>query len=79
MDVIKRASVLGERHPKMRTVPAFHGFSRATAISSSLIAVVPSTEYRIEKIYPGDVTAPSTSGFVPTITCNDFVFFAGIC
>ena len=47
------------------------------AISSSLIAVVPGSEYEVQKIYPKDVTASASSGFVPTIVCNEFVFVAG--
>jgi enamine deaminase RidA (YjgF/YER057c/UK114 family) len=74
---LARRAEFGDYIPPSTSVIMQRCFSRATAISSSLIAVVPSTEYRIEKIYPGDVTAPSTSGFVPTITCNDFVFVAG--
>jgi enamine deaminase RidA (YjgF/YER057c/UK114 family) len=42
-----------------------------------LIAVVPSPEYEIRKVYPKDVTASASSGFVPAVVCNDFVFVAG--
>ena len=52
-------------------------FGTESGISSSLIAVVPSPEYEIRKVYPADVTASASSGFVPTIVCNDFVFVAG--
>ena len=52
-------------------------FGGESGISSSLIAVVPSPEYEIRKVYPADVTASASSGFVPTIVCNDFVFVAG--
>ena len=41
------------------------------------IAVVPSTEYEIRKVYPQDVTASASSGFVPAVVCDDFVFVAG--
>jgi enamine deaminase RidA (YjgF/YER057c/UK114 family) len=52
-------------------------FGAESGISTSLIAVVPSPEYEIRKVYPKDVTASASSGFVPTIICNDFVFVAG--
>jgi enamine deaminase RidA (YjgF/YER057c/UK114 family) len=51
--------------------------NRAMSISTSMMAVVPSAGYQIERIYLGDVTAPASSGYVPTITCNDFIFVAG--
>jgi enamine deaminase RidA (YjgF/YER057c/UK114 family) len=52
-------------------------FGAQTGISTSLMAVVPSREYEIQRVYPKDVTASASSGFVPTIICNDFVFVAG--
>jgi enamine deaminase RidA (YjgF/YER057c/UK114 family) len=74
---LARRAEFGDYIPPSTSVIMQRCFSRATAISSSLIAVVPSPEYRIDKIHPSDVTAPSTSGFVPTVTCNDLVFVAG--
>jgi len=44
-------------------------------ISASLIAVMPGHEIR--KIYPPGVGSAPTSGFVPAVVCDDFVFVAG--
>ena len=52
-------------------------FGADTTISSSLIAVVPGPDYEIRKIHPAGVASAPTSGFVPTVVCNDFVFVAG--
>ena len=42
-----------------------------------LIAVAPSAEYEVRKVYPANVTASASSGFVPAVVCDDFVFVAG--
>jgi hypothetical protein len=52
-------------------------FGGDSGVSTSLIAVVRSGEYQIQKIYPRDVTASASSGFVPTVICDEFVFVAG--
>jgi enamine deaminase RidA (YjgF/YER057c/UK114 family) len=52
-------------------------FGAESGISTSLIAVMPGSAYEIRKVYPKDVTASASSGFVPTIICDDFVFVAG--
>lgn len=74
---LARRAAFGSYIPPSTSVIMQRCFSRATAISASMMAVVPSADYTIERIYPADVTAPSSSGFVPAITCNDFVFVAG--
>ena len=52
-------------------------FSARSTISTSLIAVVPEAGYEIRKVYPPGVASAPTSGFVPAVVCNDFVFVAG--
>jgi enamine deaminase RidA (YjgF/YER057c/UK114 family) len=74
---LARRAEFGDYIPPSTSVIMQRCFSQATAISTSMMAVVPGADYTIEKIYPNDVTAPSSSGFVPAITCNDFVFIAG--
>jgi enamine deaminase RidA (YjgF/YER057c/UK114 family) len=74
---LARRAEFGGYIPLSTSVIMQRCFSRAMAISTSMMAVVPSPDYAIEKIYPADVTAPPSSGFVPAITCNDFVFVAG--
>jgi enamine deaminase RidA (YjgF/YER057c/UK114 family) len=52
-------------------------FGGGSTISTSLIAVVPEAGYDINKIYPPGVASSPTSGFVPAVICNEFVFVAG--
>jgi enamine deaminase RidA (YjgF/YER057c/UK114 family) len=52
-------------------------FAAETTISTSLIAVMPEAGYEIRKIHPPGVASAPTSGFVPAVVCNDFVFVAG--
>jgi enamine deaminase RidA (YjgF/YER057c/UK114 family) len=52
-------------------------FSAQSTISTSLIAVMPEPGYEIRKIHPPGVASAPTSGFVPAVVCNDFVFVAG--
>ena len=52
-------------------------FAAETTISTSLIAVLPEPGYEIRKFYPSGVASAPTSGFVPAVVCNDFVFVAG--
>ena len=74
---LARRAAFGDYIPPSTSVIMESCFGADSGISSSLIAVVPSPEYDIRKIYPAGVTASASSGFVPTVVCNDFVFVAG--
>jgi enamine deaminase RidA (YjgF/YER057c/UK114 family) len=74
---LARRAAFGDYIPPSTSVVMERCFGGESGISASLIAVMPSREYEIQKIYPKDVTAAATSGFVPAIVCNDFVFVAG--
>ena len=74
---LARRAAFGDYIPPSTSVVMERCFGAESGISSSLLAVVPSTEYEIHKVYPKDVTASTSSGFVPTVVCNDFVFVAG--
>jgi enamine deaminase RidA (YjgF/YER057c/UK114 family) len=52
-------------------------FCAEATISTSLIAVMPEPGYEIRKVHPPGVASAPTSGFVPAVVCNDFVFVAG--
>jgi enamine deaminase RidA (YjgF/YER057c/UK114 family) len=52
-------------------------FAAESTISTSLIAVVPGAGREIRKIHPPGVASAPTSGFVPAVVCDDFVFVAG--
>jgi enamine deaminase RidA (YjgF/YER057c/UK114 family) len=52
-------------------------FAADATISTSLIAVVPGAGRDIRKIHPPGVASAPTSGFVPAVVCDEFVFVAG--
>jgi enamine deaminase RidA (YjgF/YER057c/UK114 family) len=74
---LARRAAFGDYIPPSTSVIMERCFGGESGISTSLIAVVPSPEYEIRKVYPKAVTASASSGFVPTVVCNDFVFVAG--
>ena len=74
---LARRAAFDDYIPPSTSVIMEQCFGAESGISTSLIAVVPSTEYEIRKIYPHDVTASATSGFVPAVVCDEFVFIAG--
>jgi enamine deaminase RidA (YjgF/YER057c/UK114 family) len=74
---LARRAAFGDYIPPSTSVVMERCFGADSAISASLIAAVPGNGYEIQKIYPKDVTASASSGFVPTIVCNEFVFVAG--
>ncbi len=74
---LARRAAFGDYIPPSTSVIMEQCFGAESGISTSLIAVVPSPAYEIRKIYPQDVTASASSGFVPAVVCDDFVFVAG--
>jgi enamine deaminase RidA (YjgF/YER057c/UK114 family) len=74
---LARRAAFGDYIPPSTSVVMQSCFGAESGISTSLIAVVPSPEYEIRKVYPKDVTTSASSGFVPAVVCNDFVFVAG--
>jgi enamine deaminase RidA (YjgF/YER057c/UK114 family) len=74
---LARRAAFGDYIPPSTSVVMESCFGAESGISTSLIAVVPSAEYEIRKVYPKDVAASASSGFVPAVVCNDFVFVAG--
>jgi hypothetical protein len=74
---LARRAAFGDYIPPSTSVIMEQCFGAESGISTSLIAVAPSAEYEIRKVYPVDVTASASSGFVPAVVCDDFVFIAG--
>ena len=74
---LARRAAFGDYIPPSTSVIMESCFGAESGISSSLIAVMPSPEYEIRKVYPTGVTASASSGFVPAVVCNDLVFVAG--
>ena len=72
---LARHAEFGDYIPPSTSVVMEGCFAAETNISTSLIAVMP--EYEIHKIYPSGVGSAPSSGFVPAVVCDDFVFVAG--
>jgi enamine deaminase RidA (YjgF/YER057c/UK114 family) len=72
-----RRAEFGSYIPPSTSVVMDRCFNAACSISTSLIAVAPDEDHRIERVQPQGVNAPAWSGFAPTVTCNDFIFIAG--
>ena len=74
---LARRATFGDYIPPSTSVVMESCFGAESGISTSLIAVVPSAEHEIRKVYPSGVASSATSGFVPAVVCDDFVFVAG--
>ena len=72
-----RHDAFGDYIPPSTSVVMERCFGGGSTISTSLIAVVPEPGYEIRKIHPPGVASAPTSGFVPAVVCNEFVFVAG--
>ena len=72
---LARHAEFGDYIPPSTSVVMERCFATETNISTSLIAVMPG--YEIHKIYPPGVGSAPSSGFVPAVVCDDFVFVAG--
>ncbi len=70
-----RHAEFGDYIPPSTSVVMERCFAAEINISTSLIAVMPG--YEIHKIYPPGVGSAPSSGFVPAVVCDDFVFVAG--
>src|SRR5580700_7541041 len=74
---LARHAEFGDYIPPSTSVVMECCFAAETTISTSLIAVMPEAGYEIRKVHPPGVASAPTSGFVPAVVCDDFVFVAG--
>jgi enamine deaminase RidA (YjgF/YER057c/UK114 family) len=72
---LARQAEFGDYIPPSTSVVMESCFAAETSISASLIALMPG--YEIRKIFPPGVDSSPSSGFVPAVVCDDFVFIAG--
>ena len=72
---LARHAEFGDYIPPSTSVVMESCFAAETHISTSLIAALPG--HQIHKIYPPGVGSAPSSGFVPAVVCDDFVFVAG--
>jgi enamine deaminase RidA (YjgF/YER057c/UK114 family) len=74
---LARHDAFADYIPPSTSVVMERCFGGRSTISTSLIAVTPEAGYEIRKILPPGVASAPTSGFVPAVVCNEFVFVAG--
>jgi enamine deaminase RidA (YjgF/YER057c/UK114 family) len=74
---LARHAAFADYIPPSTSVVMERCFAAETTISTSLIAVTPGAGHEIRKIHPPGVASAPTSGFVPAVVCDDFVFVAG--
>ena len=74
---LARHAAFGDYIPPSTSVVMERCFAGESHISTSLIAVMPGAGREIRKIHPPGVASAPTSGFVPAVVCDDFVFVAG--
>jgi enamine deaminase RidA (YjgF/YER057c/UK114 family) len=74
---LSRHETFGDYIPPSTSVVMERCFGGGSTISTSLIAVLPEAGYEIRNIHTPGVASAPTSGFVPAVVCNEFVFVAG--
>jgi enamine deaminase RidA (YjgF/YER057c/UK114 family) len=74
---LARHDAFGDYIPPSTSVVMERCFGGRSTISTSLLAVVPGEGREIRKVYPAGVSSSATSGFVPAVVCDEFVFVAG--
>jgi enamine deaminase RidA (YjgF/YER057c/UK114 family) len=74
---LARHDAFADYIPPSTSVVMDRVFGSRSTVSTSLIAVAPQAGYEIRKIHPPGVASAPTSGFVPAVVCNEFVFVAG--
>jgi enamine deaminase RidA (YjgF/YER057c/UK114 family) len=74
---LARHDAFADYIPPSTSVVMDRVFGGSSTVSTSLIAVVPQAGYEIRKIHPPGVASAPTSGFVPAVVCDEFVFVAG--
>jgi enamine deaminase RidA (YjgF/YER057c/UK114 family) len=72
---LARHAEFGDYIPPSTSVVMERCFVTDVNISTSLIGVMPG--YEIHKIHPAGVRSAPSSGFVPAVICDEFVFVAG--
>jgi enamine deaminase RidA (YjgF/YER057c/UK114 family) len=74
---LARHAEFGDYIPPSTSVVMERCFAAESTISTSLIAVAAEAGHDIRKVHPPGVASAPTSGFVPAVVCDEFVFVAG--
>jgi enamine deaminase RidA (YjgF/YER057c/UK114 family) len=74
---LARFAAFGKYVPPSTSIIMERCFGASSNIATSLVAVMPDDQWKLEGIYPENNGVSATSGYAPAVACNDFVFAAG--
>jgi enamine deaminase RidA (YjgF/YER057c/UK114 family) len=74
---LARFANMGNYIPPSTSIITEGCFGAKSTVQTSLIALVPDPQWRLNIIRPPGVTVSPTSGYAPAVVANEFVFTAG--
>ena len=74
---LSRFANMGSYIPPSTSIITEGCFGAKSTVQTSLIALVPDPQWRLNIIRPPGVTVSATSGYAPAVVANEFVFTAG--
>jgi enamine deaminase RidA (YjgF/YER057c/UK114 family) len=74
---LARHAECGDYIPPSTSVVMERCFAGEATISTSLVAALPGGDREIMNVHPPGVESAPSSGFVPAVVCDEFVFVAG--
>src|SRR3984957_11856439 len=74
---LARFAALGKYVPPSTSIITERCFGAKSAMTTSLVAVLPDPQWEIKGVYPEGAHVSPFSGYAPAVVANDFVFAAG--
>ena len=74
---LARFAALGKYVPPSTSIITERCFGGKSAMTTSLVAVLPDPQWEIKGVYPEGSRVSPFSGYAPAVVANDFVFAAG--
>ena len=74
---LARLAAFGKYVPPSTSIIMDRCFGAHSNVATSLVAVMPDEQWKIEGVYPENAGISALSGYAPAVACNDFVFAAG--
>jgi enamine deaminase RidA (YjgF/YER057c/UK114 family) len=74
---LARFAAFGKYIPPSTSMIVEGCFGAKSTMTTSLLAVLPASQWEVEGVYPKDAAFFAYSGYAPAVVANDFVFAAG--
>ena len=74
---LARFAAFGKYVPPSTSIIMERCFGAHSNVATSLVAVMPDEQWKIDGVYPENSGVSATSGYAPAVVCGDFVFAAG--